>query len=135
MYLNHRATLLCTHGGTVMLVPPAQRSLFITESPVLTEPDLLQATIIGCPQVGPGLKPCLRILSILEGRALQIQVDGEIPILDSLVALTDGCAPGTVTALDDGESNATPCLATAQAATLALAAERGSALCAICGGK
>ena len=57
MYLNHRAILQCTHGGRVMLIPPPFRSLWVMQSPVITEPDLMQAFIIGCPQIGPGIKP------------------------------------------------------------------------------
>src|SRR4051794_6970653 len=106
MYLNHRAILQCTHGGRVMLIPPPFRSLWTMNSPVVTEPDLLKAPIIGCPQIGPGLKPCTKITVILMGKALQIQIDGEVPILDSLRAMTDGSAPGIVTAMYDGGSNA-----------------------------
>src|SRR5205085_2673419 len=101
-YLNHRAMLQCTHGGQVMLIPPPLRSLYVMQSPVLTDMDLMKAMIIGCPQIGPGLKPCLKITMILMGRSLQIHVDGETPILSSLQAMTEGVPPGMVTAITDG---------------------------------
>src|SRR5260370_3534706 len=104
MYLNHRAILQCTHGGRVMLIPPPFRSLWVMQSPVITEPDLMQAFIIGCPQIGPGIKPCTKIVAILMGRSFQIQIDGEVPILDSLRALTDGAPPAAVTASYDANS-------------------------------
>lgn len=104
-YLNHAAIIRCTHGGTVRLFPPSVRSYYIEGRPVITDMDLLRAVIIGCPQVGPGLKPCTRIVSILMGRALQIKVDGETPILKTLKALTDGVAPGVCAAWTDGNSN------------------------------
>ena len=50
-YLNHNATLQCTHGGQVMMMPPPMRSLWIMESPVVTDVDLHSAFIIGCPQI------------------------------------------------------------------------------------
>jgi hypothetical protein len=129
MYLNHRAILQCVHGGQVMLFPPPLRSLWIMQSPVVTETDLMQAIIIGCPQVGPGLKPCTKITAILMGRSLQIQIDGEVPILDSLRAMTDGGPPGIVSAINDGSSNCTPAPISIQAVTMMKAARTGAAFC------
>jgi hypothetical protein len=117
------------HGGRVLLMPPPMRSLNIMQSPVVTDVDLMQAIIIGCPQIGPGIKPCIKITAILMGRAIQIQVDGETPILDSLQAMTDGNPPGLVSAINDGESNATPAPISVQALTMANAARSGAAFC------
>jgi hypothetical protein len=129
MYLNHRATLQCTHGGTVLLFPLPMRSFNIMSSPVVTDTDLMSAIIVGCPQISLVTKPCIKIVAILMGRALQIQVDGEIPILDSLQALTDGSPPGLVSAMNDGGSNATPAPISVQALTMANAARSGAAFC------
>jgi hypothetical protein len=68
-------------------------------SPVLTANDLLmRAFIVGCPQIGPGLKPCLKVISILFGRARNFYVDQnsmqDIPVLETLKAMTDGMVPG-----------------------------------------
>jgi len=107
------------------------RSLNITGSPVVTDRDLMSAFIVGCPQIGIGLKPCIKIVAIIMGRAIQIQVDGETPILDSLRAMTDGSLPGMVSAITDGGSNATPAPLSIQAMTMASASRSGAALCPI----
>ncbi|MFN7916984.1 MAG: hypothetical protein U0Q55_16695 [Vicinamibacterales bacterium] len=132
MYLNQRATLQCVHGGTVMIIPMPMRSMHVMDSPVLTDQDLLKAFIIGCPQIGPGLKPCTKIVQIILGRSMQIDVDGETPILESLMALTDGVAPGIVRAVNNGQSNATPTLPMPQMITATNAAGSGSGFCEPC---
>jgi hypothetical protein len=106
-YLNHNATIQCVHGGRVQLFPAPMRSLQIMNSPVVTDMDLTKAMIVGCPQIGTGLKPCTKITSIIAGPANQILVDNERPILMWLTAMTDGNPPGMVTAVNDGGSNAT----------------------------
>jgi hypothetical protein len=131
-YLNHNATLQCTHGGQVMMIPPPMRSLYIVESPVVTDVDLYEAMIIGCPQIGPGIKPCLKIIEILMGEAIQIEVDGETPILSSLEAMTDGVPPGMVSAITDGGSNAEPAPFSIMAMTMSAASAIGAALCHPC---
>jgi len=132
MYLNHRAMLQCTHGGQVILFPPPFRSFNVMQSPALTDMDLLKAMIVGCPQVGIGVKPCTKVVMIIVGRAIQIYVDGETPLLDSLQALTDGIPPGEVTAVTNGESNATPAPHSLQADTLRNAARTGAPFCQVC---
>jgi len=112
-----------------MLIPPPMRSLSIMQSPVVTDVDLMQAIIIGCPQIGPGVKPCIKITTILMGRAMQIQIDRETPILDSLQAMTDGNPPGLVSAINDGGSNATPAPMSVQTLAMANAAKSGVAFC------
>jgi len=133
MYLNQRAILQCVHGGQVVIVPMPMRSLHVMHSPVLTEQDLLKAVVVGCPQMGPGLKPCTKIVQVIVGQSFQIKVDQETPILDTLQAMTDGCPPGLVRALDNGQSNATPNLPSAQAAVFSSAAGSGAAFCEPCG--
>lgn len=129
MYLNHRSILQCTHGGRVVLFPPPFRSWNIMNSHGLTDQDLLKAIIVGCGQMGPGVKPCTKIIQIMVGKAGKIVVDGEIPILDNLQALTDGGPPGIVTALDNGQSNATITPMLAQIAALQAAARSGTPFC------
>ncbi len=127
-YLNHRSTIQCTHGGRVILFPPAFRSLQVVASPVLTEQDLLQAMIAGCGQVGPGVKPCTKITQVVMGRGIQIRVDGQVPILDTLIAMTDGSPPGMVSPQDSGQSNAATAGST-QASVFREAARSGAAFC------
>jgi restriction endonuclease Mrr len=56
---------------------------------------LMSSIIVGCPQIGPGLKPCTRIVAIIDGQVLPSQ-EGS-PFFDTLRALTDGSPPGVVT--------------------------------------
>lgn len=104
-YLSHASILKCSHGGTVQFVPPPSRSYYIKQRPILTEPDLLKAFIIGCPQVGPGLKPCTKVVRVMIGKAVDIRTDSEVPLLESLKALTDGSPPGICMAVSHGGSN------------------------------
>jgi hypothetical protein len=134
-YLNHAATLQCVHGGNVRFTPAPMRSFHVQGSPILTEPDLLKALILGCPQIGPGLKPCTRVVQIMLGRARQIFVDGEIPLLENLMAMTDGDPPGMCSKMANTMSNAeivSLFLGGAQARTLIRAHQNGKPLCEIC---
>jgi len=63
------------------------------------------------------------------GKGIQIQVDSQTPILESLIGLTDGVPPGTVMAINNGGSNACPGFVSLQAATLGRAAENGTPFC------
>ena len=101
-YLNHKADLRCTHGGKVKPKSAPTRTLQIDDSPVLCAEDLLGAPIADCPQSGPGLKPCATVTTILMGRALSISSDNFTPLLDTLLARTDGSLPGIVQALSPG---------------------------------
>jgi hypothetical protein len=111
-----------------MLFPAPQRTMHSMQSPVVTDQDLFKAIIVGCGQVGPGVKPCTKIVQILFGLARTIFVENEeIPILDTLQALTDGSPPGIVTAITDGVSNAVT--TSPQAITLQAAAASGAPFC------
>lgn len=134
-YLNHASVLTCTHGGKVQLMPPAYRSFYVQGTPVLTERDLMAALIVGCPQVGVGIKPCTKVTQILLGRARDIRVDGDTPILENLLALTDGAPPGTCSAVSNPTSNAQIAnlfLGLPQIQTLLAAKKSGKPFCEIC---
>lgn len=134
-YLNHAATLQCVHGGIVQFMPAPMRSFHVQGSPILTEPDLLKALIVGCPQIGPGIKPCTRVVQIMLGRAREILVDGEIPLLENLMAMTDGVPPGMCSKIANPTSNAQILmlmLVGAQSDTLVRANKSGKPFCEIC---
>ncbi len=101
-YLNHFALLQCVHGGTVLLPMKIPRSFNIEGSPVLTDKDLLNAPIIGCAQF---FLPCTKITKIILGKAEEIEVDGQAPLLELLVAATN-IPLGFVTAVNNPKSNA-----------------------------
>ena len=79
--------------------------------------------------MGPGLKPCNKIVRILIGKAGKIKTDGEMPVLDTLRALTDGGPPGIVSAINDGRSNATIIPMLAQIHAMQSAARTGAPFC------
>ena len=60
--LNALARVMCIHGGQVVFVP-SQQVAMVGGAPALTMPDLMAATIVGCPQAGPGIKPCTKIIT------------------------------------------------------------------------
>ncbi len=88
-YLTHAAVIRCTHGGLLQLVPPRRRSLYSGGSPIITDADLFAGKIIGCPQP---FKPCISVVEVIAGLADRAIVDGQIPMLMTLQALTDGGA-------------------------------------------
>ena len=134
-YLNHDSVLKCVHQGTVTFLPPPPRSLVIQGSPVLTESDLLNASIVGCTQTGPGVKPCLKISEILIGKSKQILVDRQVPLLEHLQALTDGSPPGFCSKFDNSNSNlqiGRVLLDSPQARALLAARQNAAPFCELC---
>ncbi|MBK7674256.1 MAG: hypothetical protein IPJ27_05520 [Candidatus Accumulibacter sp.] len=134
-YLNHTSVIICPHGGKLQFVPALGRSFQVLGSPVLTESDLMRAVIVGCNQTTPPLKPCTRIVRVLLGQAREILVDGEIPLLENLQALTDGVPPGTCSVVLNASSNARVAALTPtspQARTLLAARQGGVPFCEKC---
>ena len=118
----------------MQFLPLSPRSLIIKGSPVLTESDLLSSTIVGCTQVGPGIKPWTKISQIVIGKAKQISVDGDIPLLEHLQAMTDGSPPGICSKFDNSNSNLQIGMVqinTPQARTLLAARENVAPFCEI----
>ena len=115
----------------VRYLPSPSRSFVIQGSPIVTEPDLLQAVIVGCPQVGPGIKPCTKITAILVGQAREFLVDGQVPLLEHLQATTDGVPPGFCTTLSNTHSNVAigAFVLSPQALTLQAAYKTGAPFC------
>lgn len=106
-YLNGQAKLRCIHGGTITpKAPPDDRPFKAGGKPVLVESDILEATVT-CSGFPPGAPPCTRVTSILIGRAWDIAVAGEPPLLESLLVITDaGMAMFDPSACPDGVCDA-----------------------------
>src|SRR5690349_13689125 len=65
--VNISATIMCAHGGRVMLVPK-QTTVMAGGAPVVCETDLMGAPIVGCALVpSPSTKPCTMVASTLPG--------------------------------------------------------------------
>ena len=104
------ATIMCTHGGTVTLIPK-QLKVLIQGASVLCEPDLVGAPVVGCKLAEVTIaKPCTVVLATLPGSYHpSILVDGRPVYLATLTATTDGlpapgAPPGTVYVVSPGQA-------------------------------
>jgi len=101
------ATIKCIHGGTVTIIPK-QKTVLIGGSPVLCEPDLVSAPIVGCPvATSPGSKPCLIVASVIPGptsTSLKVKVGKKAAYLATLTGLTDGVPPGAIMVANPGQA-------------------------------
>jgi hypothetical protein len=96
LILTSAASLSCPHGGRVAVIPKQQK-VAIQGGFVLRETDLIGAPIAGCPQAGPGIKPCTTVLAPNPGSsAPTVLVQGLPVLLQTFTALTDGVPPGVV---------------------------------------
>jgi hypothetical protein len=105
-YLTTDSELMCCHGGTLELASRARSK--VRDAALLTETDLYDSKIKGCPQVGLGIKPCTRVTGIMLGKSIKVlcRTTSSVPLLENLIAVTDGSPMGTVTMVDDGGSTA-----------------------------
>jgi hypothetical protein len=103
--VTSNATILCAHGGRVMLVP-RQVQVLIQGGSVLCEPDLVGAPVVGCAQP-PTLstKPCTTVVSTFPGStSMKVAVGGRPVYIATLTGLTDGVPPGAVMVVDPGQA-------------------------------
>lgn len=93
--LTTNAVITCPHGGVVTLIPK-QQVVSIQGGFVLCFGDLVGAPIVGCPQIGPGIKPCTTVLATLPGSvAPKVLVAGRpVHLQMPMPASTDGVPPG-----------------------------------------
>src|SRR5262249_33050924 len=104
LILTANAAVTCIHGGTVTLVPQ-QTTVAIQNGAVLCEGDLIGAVIVGCPQAGPGIKPCTSVISTLpDSVSPTVSVDGRAVHLDTLDGQTDGNPPGSLIVIAAGQT-------------------------------
>jgi hypothetical protein len=85
----------CAHLGKVGLVA-SQTWVTIAGRPVLVQADPEGRPIVGCPNIGPTIKPCTTTLKVQAGYSTWIRVDGKPVVLDIVTGLTDGTPPGVV---------------------------------------
>jgi hypothetical protein len=95
---------MCAHGGQVMLIP-RQATVLIQGAPVICDPDLLGAPIVGCAQPPtPTTKPCTTVVSTFPGSSLpKVLVAGRPPYVATLSGLTDGVPPSPITVVFPGQ--------------------------------
>jgi hypothetical protein len=106
LILTTNATIMCDHGGQVMPILPRQGQVSVDGGFVLRLSDLVGATIVGCPQAGPGIKPCTTVMAPLPGSfAPTVLVGGEQVLLQTMIAATDGVPPATVAVTSAGQES------------------------------
>lgn len=90
------AILPCDHVSGLVRIVPRQDWVTVERRPVLLRPDPEGRTIVGCPNYGATIKPCVLTLPVESGYSGLVRVDGRALCLDSVTGLTDGTPPGTV---------------------------------------
>jgi len=96
-YLTVRHQIQCIHGGQFTFMPPPMHPLTVRQASVVTEEDiLLNGMVVGCPNIGPGLKPCIKATVITKGRTINIITDHQRVVEEGFQALSDGVPPGAI---------------------------------------
>ena len=105
LVVTTNARIICAHGGQVTLMP-RQTTVTIQGGAVLRETDIMGAPIIGCAQPPTvSSKPCTTVVSVMPGgSAPTVAVAGMPAHLDSLMGMTDGVPPGTVSVISAGQT-------------------------------
>ncbi len=95
-WLTEDAVLVCAHELGVVGISATQDLVTINGRRVLVAVDPESRPIIGCPNVGPTIKPCTSTLPVEQGYSDLIRINGRRVCLDPVTGLTDGTPPGTV---------------------------------------
>lgn len=96
-WLTENAVLVCAHELGRIANTTSQNFVKINNSRVLIKPDPENRPIAGCPNTGPSIKPCLKTLKVRQGYSSFIRINGHSVCLSTVLGLTDGTPPGTVT--------------------------------------
>lgn len=94
--LTEDAVLVCDHQVGIVQNRPTQGWVTVEGRRLLVRPDPEGRTIVGCPNVGPTIKPCTTTLPVKEGYSDFVRIDGRPVCLDTVTGLTDGTPPGVV---------------------------------------
>ncbi|HDP88381.1 MAG TPA: hypothetical protein ENN42_00230 [Thioalkalivibrio sp.] len=95
-WLTEDAVLVCAHETGLVGIVATQGLVSIGHRRVLVATDPEARPIVGCPNVGPAIKPCTATLKVKQGYSALIRIDGRPVCLDTVTGLTDGTPPGTV---------------------------------------
>src|SRR3954449_6594764 len=98
------ATIICAHGGPVML-RPGPPIVKAGGGLVLCEGDLMGCPIVGCAQPpSPGTKPCTLVVSTLPGGSSpKVMAGGRPAHIATVTGMTDGVPPGMITVVSPGQ--------------------------------
>ena len=94
--LSEDAVLVCKHELGNVGIQPTQSLVRVNGRRLLVERNPQGRPIVGCPNLGVGIKPCTNTLAVRRGYSQWIRIEGRRVCLDTVVGLTDGTPPGTV---------------------------------------
>lgn len=95
-WLTEDAVLVCDHELGIVGISATQDLVTVNGRRVLVAVDPESRPIVGCPNVGPTIKPCTSTLPVQQGYSDLIRIQGRRVCLDPVTGLTDGTPPGTV---------------------------------------
>lgn len=96
-WLTEDAVLVCSHEVGIIINTTTQNFVTIKHRRVLIENNPENRTIVGCPNTGPSIKPCTKTLKVNRGYSSFIRINGRRVCLSTIIGLTDGTPPGTIT--------------------------------------
>ncbi|MDG5814097.1 hypothetical protein QA601_03340 [Chitinispirillales bacterium ANBcel5] len=94
--LTEDAVLKCAHETGTIPMSGSQDFVTIRGRKILVEPDPVGKSVLGCPNMGVGIKPCTSTLAVQVGYSDLLKISGKRVCLDTVKGLTDGTPPGTV---------------------------------------
>lgn len=95
-WLNENALLTCEHLLGVVKFAASQSLVRIGGRRVLVRPDPEGRSIVGCPNIGPTIKPCTTTLAVLAGTSAFVRIAGVPVCLETVRGRTDGTPPGVI---------------------------------------
>jgi len=94
--LSQDAVLMCKHVTGLVGIVPTQDWVTVEGRLFLVDDNPENRLIVGCPNYGVTIKPCVKTLAVQEGYSGFLRVDGRRICLDTVTGLTDGTPPGMV---------------------------------------
>lgn len=95
-FLTEEAHLICDHELGHVNNRPSQDWVTVGSKRVLVENDPEGRLILGCPNIGATIKPCMTTMKVDTGYSLFIRIDGKPVCLDTVTGYTDGTPPSGV---------------------------------------
>lgn len=93
-WVTEDATMVCAHQpGNVTAFDPSQSWVTIGQRRVLIEPDPVNRSIVGCPNIPPMGKQCLKTLGVFVGYSGLIKIGGFRVCMSNLEGPVDAPSP------------------------------------------
>ena len=92
--ITEQAIVVCDHQTGQAQLVASQLLVFIQDARVMVGVDVMTPKpILGCANIGPGLKPCALTTPPYKGLSTLAYIDGQPVCLDELEGVTDGAPP------------------------------------------